>query len=71
MSADGNVKFTSFAHHPGLSRSSTPHARTRQRVCAFCELPLKANPVLLKSGHTVHVDCYYRMQKYRSKDRPN
>jgi hypothetical protein len=71
MSADGNVKFTSNLNSLGIRQNSAVSPRSRQRVCAYCELPLKGRPVLLKSGHSVHVNCYFLLQKHPVKTRPN
>jgi hypothetical protein len=67
MSADGNLKFTSLTH-PGVAN----HKKRVERTCAVCELPLRGHhPVLLKSGQSVHVECYFRMQKKPTKGRAN
>ena len=64
MSADGNLKLTSISHPPAIS-----HKKRVERTCALCELPLRGQPpVLLKSGQSVHVDCYFRMQKRPGRD---
>jgi hypothetical protein len=64
MSADGNLKLTSISHPPAIS-----HKKRAERTCALCELPLRGQPpVLLKSGQSVHVDCYFRMQKRPGRD---
>jgi hypothetical protein len=36
-----------------------------QSSCAYCELPLDKGgpPVSLKSGHRVHIDCYFMLQR--------
>ena len=66
MSADGSLKFGSISHPPNISH------KKRARTCALCELPLRGQPpVLLKSGQSVHVDCYYRMQKHPRSGRTN
>lgn len=33
--------------------------------CAWCQLPFSRHqpPVLLKSGHRLHLDCYYELQR--------
>lgn len=67
MSADGSLKFTSNSHPPAGS-----HKKRAERSCALCERPLRGQPpVLLKSGQSVHVDCYFRMQKERGRGRTN
>jgi len=71
MSADGNAKFDSLPHPLAMGEKSAPTRRVRQRVCAHCDRPLNGLPVLLKSGQSVHVDCYFLLQKKLTKDRPN
>ena len=67
MSADANLKFGSISHPP-LAR----HKKREERMCALCELPLRGHPpILLKSGQSVHVDCYFHMRKKPSKRRTN
>jgi hypothetical protein len=67
MSADGNIKLTSLSHAPAAN-----HKKRVEGTCAVCELPLRGHPpVLLKSGQSVHVDCYFRMQKKPPKSRAN
>jgi hypothetical protein len=67
MSADGNLKFTSISHAPAMS-----HKKRAERTCALCDRPLRGQtPVLLKSGQSVHVDCYFRMQKHPGRGRKN
>jgi hypothetical protein len=67
MSADGNMKFASISHPPAIS-----HKKRADLTCALCERPLRGQPpVLLKSGQSVHVDCYFRMQKHQRKGRTN
>lgn len=64
MSADGNIKFTSMRHPPAT------HGKRAEQVCAVCHSSLRGHPpVLLKSGKSVHVECYFRMQKHSRKDR--
>jgi hypothetical protein len=59
MSADGNLKFTSITQPAAVS-----HKKQTERFCVLCDLPLQGNPpVLLKSGESVHVECYFRMHK--------
>ena len=56
MSADGNLKATSMPHPP------TIHHKPAEPKCALCKLSLRGSPpVLLKSGKSVHVECYYRL----------
>ena len=67
MSADGNLKFASISHP-----HATSHKKRKEHNCALCELPLRGQPpVLLKSGQSVHVDCYFRMQKRPGRGRTN
>jgi hypothetical protein len=67
MSADGNLKFTSIAHSPAMT-----HKKRAERACALCDRSLRGQPpVLLKSGQSVHVDCYFRMQKHPRNGRMN
>jgi hypothetical protein len=67
MSADGNLKFESISHPPAISNK-----KRAERTCAVCELPLRGQPpVLLKSGQSVHVNCYFRMQKHPRSGRTN
>jgi hypothetical protein len=67
MSADGNLKFASNSHPPAS------HKKRAERTCALCERLLRGQPppVLLKSGQSVHVDCYFRMQKEPGRGRTN
>ena len=67
MSADGNLKFASSSHPPlDCERSKA------ERTCPVCKLPLRAHPsVLLKTGQSVHVECYFRMQKRARGERSN
>jgi hypothetical protein len=67
MSADGNLKFGSNSHPPAIG-----HKKRAERTCALCELPLRGQPpVLLKSGESVHVGCYFRMKKRPRNSRTN
>ena len=67
MSADGNLKFGSLSHPPTVYKK--PKA---ERLCPLCHLPLRAHtPVLLKTGDSVHVECYFRMQKQSRRTRTN
>lgn len=60
MSADGSLKFAFLSHSPVACERSKA-----ERTCPVCKLPLRAYPsVLLKTGQSVHVECYYRMQKH-------
>lgn len=35
-------------------------------ICGFCELPFSRQhpPVLLASGHSVHIDCYLHLYRH-------
>ena len=68
MSADGNLKFTSIPHPSAMAQK-----KRAERTCALCDQPLRGQPppVLLKSGQSVHVDCYFRMQKHPRGGRTN
>ncbi|HVN19422.1 MAG TPA: hypothetical protein VMU05_11630 [Dongiaceae bacterium] len=70
MSADGNVKLAPIS--PLLiPRNAEIHPKSRQRTCALCERPLHGHPVLLKTGHSLHVECYFLMQKNPAPRRAN
>jgi hypothetical protein len=67
MSADGSLKFTSISQLPVACERSKV-----ERTCPVCKLPLRAYPsVLLKTGQSVHVECYFRMQKHARGKRAN
>jgi hypothetical protein len=67
MSADGSLKFRSLSH-PSAGYQK-PKA---ERLCPLCHLPLRAHPpVLLKTGESVHVECYFRVQKHPRRARTN
>jgi len=67
MSADGNLKFTFVPQAP-----STSHKPKVERTCPLCKLPLRGDPaVLLKTGQSIHVECYFRRQKHSREDRAN
>lgn len=68
MFAYGNLNFTNFTSDlPALDPSvaTLVHARQpRTRCCDFCHQSLdRQPPVLLKSGHRVHLDCYLLLRK--------
>jgi len=66
MSADGNLKPTSMPRAPNIRN------KPAEPKCALCELSLRGSPpVLLKSGKSVHVECYFRMQRAPKKGRTN
>ena len=68
MSSDANLK---LAHVPYGARVAEASANVRkpgqhhERICAFCKHPISRRkpPVLLKSGESVHLDCYLQMPK--------
>jgi hypothetical protein len=65
MSADGNLNFA--AHFAAFDSSAAAMVKARQpraRRCDFCHQPLdRQPPVLLKSGHRIHLDCYLLLRK--------
>jgi len=67
MSADGNLKVASVSLAPVACERSKA-----ERTCPACKLPLRTHPsVLLKTGQSVHVECYFRMQKSARGKRAN
>jgi hypothetical protein len=67
MSADGSLKFTPLSQPLVASESSKA-----ERTCPICKSPLRDHPsVLLKTGQSVHVECYFRMQKRARGGRSN
>ena len=64
MSADGNFKLD--AVHPPLNLlDPNKRIQPRERLCGFCGLSLRGRaPVLLKSGQSVHLDCYLHLRKH-------
>ncbi len=72
MSADGNLKLTfSPLSSVLVKKASAPGTAPQiKRICGFCELPLgEQPPVLLKSGRSLHLECYLLMRK-RSAGKP-
>ena len=66
MSADGNVKIalSPSAAVPAKKPSASVNVPQVKRVCGFCQLPLGAQPpVLLKSGRSLHLECYLLIRK--------
>jgi hypothetical protein len=65
MFAYGNLVFPSHLPAFDPSAATLVHARQpRTRVCDFCHQSLERQPpVLLKSGHRVHLDCYLLLRK--------
>ena len=67
MSADGNLKFEFFSDPLVACERSKA-----ERTCPACKLLLRAHPsVLLKTGQSVHLECYFRMQKSARGERAN
>lgn len=70
MFADGylnSVSNLSALNHRAATRLQARQPRTRR--CDFCHQPLdRQPPVLLKSGHRIHLDCYLLLRK-RDTDR--
>lgn len=69
MSAEGNLKFSHTPHVPSRREDAATGSKNGKNVCAYCALPLKGHPVLLKTGGSVHVDCYFLLQKGSAKTR--
>lgn len=65
MSAHGNFNFASDLPAFDPSAATLVHARQpRTRRCDFCHEGLdRQPPVLLKSGHRVHLGCYLLLRK--------
>ena len=68
MSSDGSLKFTHIpygARVADASASARKQGQHGERICAFCKHPISRRkpPVLLKSGQSVHLDCYLQMPK--------
>lgn len=71
MAADGNFKLDAIDPQPSLM---DPKKRIdpRERLCGFCGLTLRGGaPVLLKSGKSLHLDCYLQMRKHPRRPAPN
>lgn len=67
MSADGNLKFGSVSHPQAVYQK-----QKAERLCPLCHMPLRGQPpVLLKTGESVHVECYFRKQKHSRRVRTN
>jgi len=74
MSSDGILKFAHISHvsntgeAPASARKQGQH---REGLCPFCEHPIskRHHPVLLKSGKSVHLDCYLHMSKRPARSR--
>ena len=68
MSSDANLKLAHVpygAHVADASASVRKQGQHHERTCAFCKHPISRRkpPVLLKSGESVHLDCYLQMPK--------
>jgi len=64
MAADGNFKLDAINSPPNLF-DSKKQIHPQERLCGFCGLSLHGKaPVLLKSGQSVHLDCYLLMRKH-------
>ena len=75
MSADGNVKFafTPLSKMFGKKPSASVSVRQQfERICAVCDMPVAGRPpVLLKSGDSVHLECYLLVRKRSASKRWN
>jgi hypothetical protein len=70
MAADGNFKLDAINRPPDLINSKR-HLHPQERLCGFCGLSLHARAsVLLKSGQSVHLDCYLLMRKQSRQPSP-
>jgi hypothetical protein len=70
MAADGNFKLDAINRSPDL-RDPKKHVQPRERFCGLCGASLHGEAaVLLKSGQSVHLDCYLLMRK-NPKQSPN
>lgn len=64
MSADGNLNFDKVTSLPAFDPAAVRAHQSRPRRCDFCHQPLdRQPPVLLKSGHRIHLDCYLLLRK--------
>lgn len=63
MSADSNLNFAHLAAFDS-SAAMVKARQPRTRRCDFCHQPLdRQPPVLLKSGHRIHLACYLVLRK--------
>jgi hypothetical protein len=74
MSADSNLKLSFSPRNSTFEQSSAAAPQPAvppERICGYCELriPPDQPPVLLKSGHALHLDCYLFLQKHQTGDR--
>jgi len=64
MAADGNFKLDAINPSPHLT-DLKKRTHAHERLCGFCGSSLRGGaPVLLKSGQSVHLDCYLQMRKH-------
>lgn len=68
MSSDGTLKLAHIPYGARLadaSASGKKQGHHRERICALCKHPISRRqpPVLLKTGESVHLDCYLQMPK--------
>jgi hypothetical protein len=68
MSFDGIPKLAHFPHVSTPDDASTnmrKKGQRHERICEFCAHPIsrRQHPVVLKSGKSVHLDCYLQMPK--------
>jgi hypothetical protein len=68
MSSDGTLKLGHLSHISSkgdTAASARKQGQNHERICALCEHPISKRqpPVLLKSGESVHLDCYLQMPK--------
>ena len=68
MSSDGNLKLARIpygAHVADVSSNTRKQGQHREPICTFCDhvISKRQHPVLLKSGESVHLDCYLQMPK--------
>lgn len=68
MSTDGELKFCLIPYSTVLSDQSTilvQACHRDDRVCGYCHQSIAASqpPVLVKSGHSLHLECYLAVRK--------
>ncbi|HEV3511917.1 MAG TPA: hypothetical protein VGS05_09465 [Candidatus Sulfotelmatobacter sp.] len=70
MFADGLNIVSDFAAFDLRAAASLQARQPRSRRCDFCHQPLERQPpVLLKSGHRIHLDCYLLLRKRETSDK--
>lgn len=70
MYADGLNFASAFATLDLRAAASLQARQPRTRRCDFCHQPLERQPpVLLKSGHRIHLDCYLLLRKKDTSDK--